>query len=1337
MKLSKSIKNMYLIGMVSVAFISITISSVVMIIREYHNFRVEADESRTIYINDQKTLIKNEVEKVVEYIEYMKSLTEERLKKNIKTRTNEAIAIASNIYNENRDIKSRADIEKMIKDALRPVRFNHGRGYYFATDLTGVEQLFSDRPELEGKNLIGMKDTQGKFVIQDMIKIATNKEEGYYRYTWTKPGGKGKDFPKIAYIKYFEPMDWFIGTGEYLDDVESDIKKEILARISKIKFGKDGYIFVVSFDGVTLMNATQPDIIGKNIWDMTDPNGVKVIQEERRAAETPEGDFIKYVWEKPTTNALSPKISFIKGVHDWQWMVGAGAYLDEIESQLVHKKELLFDGMIKELVKIILTLFLIVIFIYPIAKLISNRLKNNFDVFTRFFKVAANQSIKIKSDQLNLVEFEPLVEAANQMIEVREKNKALLIQNEQRYKKAQEMGLVGNWEYDIGNKIFWGSEEAKRIYGFDPESENFSTDEIENCIQGRERAHQALIDLIENETPYDLEFEIHPISGPERRIIKSIAELVRNDSGEPLKVIGVIQDITEQKTVEKLIIQSQNQLNEKNQLLSAILQHTHMMAVFMDSDFNFLWVNQAYADSCKRPPSFFPGKNHFDLYPHQENQTIFETVVKTGKEYSVAAKPFEFPDQPERGVTYFDWSLIPTKTESGKVDGLVFTLSEVTDRIEAEIALRESEQKFRTIFENAPLGIFRSTPEGRFIELNAALAKMLGYESPDEVLKSIYSIAEQIYIRSEERDPIVTEQINTKGMTHHLNHYRRRDGSQFVANLYLKTVRDENGSPLYLEGIIEDITQRLEAEKQVHDAKERFQKVFNSQLDAIFILGPEKPARIVEMNKAVSTLFGYTKDEILGQPADMLHVNGKYLAEFQDALFPAVKKQGYLTNFEFSMKRKDGHIFPTEHTVLELKNKSGQRTGWVSIIRDLTERKKFESHMRQMQKIESIGNLAAGIAHDFNNILFPIVGMSELLLEDLPPESNERENAEEIYKAGKRGSDLVKQILAFSRQSDQKPIPTRIQKVLKEVSKLIHSTIPANIEITWDIQQDCGMVMADPTQLHQIAMNLITNSYHAVDPGNGKIDIQLKEKEFKKHSIAKTRMEPGCYATLSVSDNGCGIDSETLEMIFEPYFTTKAQGKGTGLGLAVVHGIVKECGGEIFVTSESGKGSSFEVCIPLMKSEPIPLTDDLQIVLPSGTERILVVDDEISIVKLESQMLTRLGYKVTISIGSHEALNSFKKSPDAFDLILTDMSMPNMTGDQLAYEIRQIRPEIPIIICTGFSERINKENAQEIGVNGFLMKPIVKSEMAKMVRKVLDKYSHTRHDVWPGAKPYR
>jgi len=645
-----------------------------------------------------------------------------------------------------------------------------------------------------------------------------------------------------------------------------------------------------------------------------------------------------------------------------------------------------------------------------------------------------------------------------QDISNRKNIEAALKENERRYKKAQEMGQVGNWEYDIEKETFWGSEEAKRIYGYDPKSDYFSTDDVENCILDRKRVHQALIDLIEKDKPYDLEFEIHPISGPKRRVIKSIAELVKNDSGTPLSVIGVIQDIT----------------------------------------------------------------------------------------------------------------------------------------------------------------------------------------------------------------------------------------------------------------------QRIEAEKQVHDAKERFQKVFNSQLDAIFILSIDKPARIVEINKAVLTIFGYSKDEILWQPIDILHVNESYLAEFQNSLFPAVKEQGYLKDFEFSMKRKNGQIFPTEHTVLELKNKKNQRTGWVFIVRDLTERKKFESHIRQVQKIESIGNLAGGIAHDFNNILFPIVGMSELLLEDLPPGSTERENAEEIYKAGKRGSELVKQILAFSRQSDQKPMPIRIQKVLKEVSKFICSTIPANIEITWDIERDCGLVMADPTQLHQIAMNLITNAYHAVDPGNGKINVQLNEKEIDKHSITNTHMKAGRYAMLSVSDNGCGIDSGTLEMIFEPYFTTKEQGKGTGLGLAVVHGIVKGYGGEIFVTSEPGKGSSFEVCIPLMESESIPLTNDLQRVLPSGTARILIVDDEISIVKLESQMLERLGYKVTISIDGHGALKLFENSPEAFDLILTDMSMPNMTGDQLAYEIRKIRPGMPILICTGFSERINKEKAEEIGVNGFLMKPIVKSDMAKMIRKILD-----------------
>tara|TARA_B100000614_G_C14544053_1_gene491398 strand:- start:316 stop:2385 length:2070 start_codon:yes stop_codon:yes gene_type:complete len=384
------------------------------------------------------------------------------------------------------------------------------------------------------------------------------------------------------------------------------------------------------------------------------------------------------------------------------------------------------------------------------------------------------------------------------------------------------------------------------------------------------------------------------------------------------------------------------------------------------------------------------------------------------------------------------------------------------------------------------------------------------------------------------------------------------------------------------------------------------------------------------------------------------------------------------------------------------------------------EKESLQAQIRQAQRVESIGTLAGGIAHDFNNILFPIIGMSELLLEDLPSNSLERENTKEIYKAGKRGKDLVQQILAFSRQADQEKMPTRIQSVLKEVLKLIKSTIPSYIEVSQDIQVDCGLVLADPTQIHQVAMNLITNAFHAVEANDGKISITLKEMVLDSESLYDNKLQSEKYVVLSVSDTGHGMPQDIQKKIFDPYFTTKEKGKGTGLGLAVVHGIVSEHGGTIEVSSEIGKGTVFHIYIPLMDqtidSKPI----DMEKSLPVGDERILVVDDEEPIAKLEKQILERLGYQIKYRINAVEALEAFGANPFSFDLVITDMSMPNMTGDKLASKLTAIRPDIPIVICTGFSERINKKHLTAIGVKDLLMKPVVKSDMAKTVRKVLD-----------------
>ncbi|MBU1238568.1 response regulator, partial [Myxococcota bacterium] len=314
----------------------------------------------------------------------------------------------------------------------------------------------------------------------------------------------------------------------------------------------------------------------------------------------------------------------------------------------------------------------------------------------------------------------------------------------------------------------------------------------------------------------------------------------------------------------------------------------------------------------------------------------------------------------------------------------------------------------------------------------------------------------------------------------------------------------------------------------------------------------------------------------------------------------------------------------------------------------------------------------------------------------------------------------------FSRQQAHKMIPVRIQHILKEVLTLSRATIPMNIKIDHCLQPECGLTLADPTQIHQIAMNLITNAYHAVENSDGQISVRVQEVVLDNNDTTDMSIEPGRYAMLSVEDNGTGIPPVHLQKIFDPYFTTKEQGKGTGLGLAVVYGIVKENKGDIRVSSTLGEGTVFKVYLPLMPVSRISSSVKGEVPLKGGVERILLIDDELPIVKLEKQMLERLGYTVSARTSSADALEAFKSHPDAYDLVITDMSMPIMTGDQLAKEILAVRPDMPIIICTGFSEKMNAAVAKSIGVKGLLMKPIEKSDMAQMAREVLDKANPSR-----------
>jgi signal transduction histidine kinase len=388
-----------------------------------------------------------------------------------------------------------------------------------------------------------------------------------------------------------------------------------------------------------------------------------------------------------------------------------------------------------------------------------------------------------------------------------------------------------------------------------------------------------------------------------------------------------------------------------------------------------------------------------------------------------------------------------------------------------------------------------------------------------------------------------------------------------------------------------------------------------------------------------------------------------------------------------------------------------------------------EKRFRQVQKIESLGTLAGGIAHDFNNILSAINGFSELAMEKAKADPSQLACLREIHQAGMRASDLVRQILTFSRKSNTELKPLCIDLVVKEAMQLLRSTLPTSIEIKKRIQTRLDPIMADPTQVHQIIMNLCTNASHAMEPDGGTLAVMLTQETpdtafFREH----LDMRPGDYLKLTLSDTGCGMTPEVLSSIFDPYFTTKDLGEGTGLGLSVVHGIVKDHGGAIEVQSEPGVGTTFTLYFPTVQRKTSSNGIDSGASLPGGEERILLIDDEPSILRLNRSILRELGYRVSSESDSQRALEQFRATPEAYDLIHTDMTMPKLTGDRLAKSIRSIRQDIPIILSTGYNRKMDESQAKKLGIDLLMMKPVSRKVLAKEIRRLLDERSGASKD---------
>ena len=525
-------------------------------------------------------------------------------------------------------------------------------------------------------------------------------------------------------------------------------------------------------------------------------------------------------------------------------------------------------------------------------------------------------------------------------------------------------------------------------------------------------------------------------------------------------------------------------------------------------------------------------------------------------------------------------------------------------------------------------------------------------------------------------------------------------------------------TPQLLERSIRYALERKRAEETLRESEEKFRSLSENAPDIIYTLGVD--GSITYVNPQWEKILGYEKDETLGK-----HF-GDFIGEKgigdHICLFEGVKNdKQVIRNETITLYAKDGspRFFDLsggpDHTP------AGEVTGMVGLLKDITEQRKIEAQLRQAQKMEAIGTLTGGIAHDFNNILGAIIGHAEIGKMKLPEESEAIVNIDQVLKAGNRAAKLVKQIVTISRQHHQEQRPVQIRYVVREALKLLKATLPTTIEIKENLFKDTGIVHADPTQMHQVIMNLGTNAGHAMQEDGGVLEVSLANVEFDDIEASKYLdiHAAGSYLRLTVSDTGQGMSPEIMEQIFDPYFTTKGVGEGTGLGLSVAHGIVSAHGGTITVYSEPGKGTTFHVYLPVIL-EAGEKEKESEGPLPTGTERILFVDDEEALANIGKQMLEQLGYEVSTFTNSMEALDRFSEDAEKFDLVITDLTMPKITGDRLAQEAIKIRPRIPVIVCSGFLDKLTREKAKERGAKVFIQKPLTAEKLARTVREVLD-----------------
>ncbi len=689
------------------------------------------------------------------------------------------------------------------------------------------------------------------------------------------------------------------------------------------------------------------------------------------------------------------------------------------------------------------------------------------------------------------------------------------------------------------------------------------------------------------------------------------------------------------------------------------------------------------------------------------NHTVL--IARDGREYQIA----------DSGA--------PIRGAGGRMEGVVLAFRDITEAYTQAERIRESEKRLKSITANLPGVVyhFHATRDHQY-SVRYVSEKMPTYFGIDAITEGMF---ETFIAGVPDADKAaflgsIREAVDRERNWQYEGRFIKPSGEDIWFRGSAICQPEEDGLSFY--GTLTDITERKAWEHTLSASERRYKELFNDA-PVMYVITENRNEEpyILNANTLFLKMLGYRLEEVIDTPLARYYSEGSK-RDLLDGGGYRRALQGVFGTAERCLVTRDGKHLSTLLHALPEQDEEGSIRGTRAMFLDITARKQVEQEARrleaalaQAQKMEAIGTLAGGIAHDFNNILSAVIGFSQLSFMELDHHPRLKHNLEQILAAGMRARDLVGQILAFSRQQERKLIPVKVGPLIKEVLKMLRATIPTSIDMVQDIASDMDSVMADPTQIQQIVLNLCTNAAQAMDERGGQLTVTVSQVELDADAANRfPELKPGSHIKLDIQDTGEGIPEDVRGNIFHPYFTTKEIGRGTGLGLSVVHGIVQSYNGVIDVASQPGRGTRFTVYIPVAQqpaADDKPQAEDL----PTGNERILLVDDEPLLVEIGKKMLEMLGYEVIACQDAVDALNVFRKDPDAIDLVISDVTMPKMTGDALAKALLEIDQRLPIILCTGFSDKLSEAGAAAIGVKEFLMKPVVVKELAHKVRQAL------------------